>query len=66
MLYYAPWGLIKFRALWSGVGGGGGLFKILWNNTVSMEFEMLRSFNSNYELLRYIMNTIVITVGLLF
>ena len=25
---------------------------------MSMEFEMLRSFNNNYELLRYITNTI--------
>ena len=49
---------------------GGGLIREGWgaylkffdrqrqNYTMSMEFEMLRSFNKNYELLRYITNTI--------
>ena len=61
----SPQGLIKLQALWRRGGGGGllergGLFKILWQpNTMSMEFEMLRSFNyNNYELLCYIANTI--------
>ena len=56
---------MKFRATWRGAayyrGGGGGLFKILWqrqNYTMSMEFETPRSFDNNYELLHYTTNTI--------
>ena len=52
----SPWGLIKFRALLKR-GGGGGLFdrgaylkffdRQRQNYIISMEFEMLRSFNNN-------------------
>ena len=43
-----------------GRGGGGTYLKFFdrqrHNYTMSMEFEMLRSFNNNYKLLRYITN----------
>ena len=43
------------------MGGGGAYLKFFdrqrQNYTMSMEFEMLRSCNNHYELLRYITNT---------
>ena len=57
----SPRGLIKFQTLWRGDLLERGIFKILWqrqNCTTSKEFEMLRIFTNNYELLRYTTNTI--------
>ena len=55
-----PGGLLNFGPL---EGAGGGAYLQFFdrqrqNYTMSMEFEMLRSFNNNNELLRYITNTI--------
>ena len=52
-----PGGLLNF-----GPSGGGGAYLKFFdrqrqNYTMSMEFEMLRSYNNHYELLRYITNT---------
>ena len=56
-----PGGLLNFRPP-EGMEGGGAYLKFFdrqrQNYTMSMEFEILRSFDNIYELLRYTTNTI--------
>ena len=56
-------GLLNFGLSGGGLIREGGAYLKFFdrqrqNYTMSMEFEMLCSFNKNYELLRYITNTI--------